>query len=86
MLSDKSISFSNLNICSGLLRCGHVADSMYNFFVCLYMVQFEAVCHHYVYIRIVKYIVMHIASGCAAPLKSKSYPSILPWSTLLDIY
>ena len=36
MLSDKSISFSNLNICSGLLRCGHVADSMYNF-LCAYI-------------------------------------------------
>ena len=85
MLSDKSISFSNLNtvvyldVVMWLIQC-------IIFFVCLYMVQFEAVCHHYVYIRIVKYIVMHIASGCAAPLKSKSYPSILPWSTLLDIY
>ena len=85
MLSDKTISFSNLNtvvyldVVMWLIQC-------IIFFVCLYMVQFEAVCHHYVYIRIVKYIVMHIASGCAAPLKSKSYPSILPWSTLLDIY
>ena len=84
MLSDKTISFSNLNtvvnldVVMWLIQC--------IIFLCaIYMVQFEAVCHHYVYIRIVKYIVMHIASGCA-PLKSKSYPSILPWSTLLDIY
>ena len=85
MLSDKSISFSNLNIVVYLDVVMWLIQCII-FFVCLYMVQFEAVCHHYVYIRIVKYIVMHIASGCAAPLKSKSYPSILPWSTLLDIY